>query len=146
LFHEHLFIENTMEKSIGDVQLVNWPIMMYGKCKNKSKNGRFDDWAEGLKVVNSTLLIKTFGNYPSFEAFNASIRMLLDLINSFVTNNILVQRTRAKSPGLISKESIKFSSHGYPPVMKLNGLRETSGFRWNGDSTEGFERMLGRIV
>ena len=67
---------------------------MHSKSKQKAKCRNFKDQTESLKIINASLLIKSFGNYSGIETFNTAIRMLFDFIDPFVTNDIFVFGSR----------------------------------------------------
>jgi hypothetical protein len=45
-------------------------------------------------IINSTFLIESFSNKPSFKPVNTSIRFLLDFEDPFVLDNIVIEGSR----------------------------------------------------
>jgi hypothetical protein len=74
LLHKDIFIESTMQKGIGDIELLDVPVKLSSKSKYKSDSSWFNHWTECLSVVNATSLIKSFSHKTSFKSVNSAIR------------------------------------------------------------------------
>ena len=100
------------------------------KAEEKADGDRFDDWAEGLCIVKAGALMESFCNQSGFISVKCAIRMMLETIDPFATNNILRGLRRNKFPGAIGKKGIDFISHGLAPKGFLNSLLIGGWFQW----------------
>ena len=66
-----------MKKGIGNVKLPEGPSETYCNGENKSDSGWFDNKTKGLNVVNTRLLVKTFGNQACLIPSNRTITVQL---------------------------------------------------------------------
>lgn len=88
------FSEVSMKKGILDVKLVDRPSIIDHKAENSADCSRLGDGAEGLVIVNVSLLIKAFGNKACFVSLSTTISMTFDFKHPFVANNINMARRR----------------------------------------------------
>jgi hypothetical protein len=64
LLTQHIFIEMPVEKGIGDIQLMSWPLFRHGNGEHSAHDGRFNNRCEGFLKVNPGALSETAHNPP----------------------------------------------------------------------------------
>jgi len=128
LLHVYLLCQMTMKKRIRNVKLPDVPIIGDSQCEEQSNGSWFDDRTKGLCVINTSLLVETFGHKSGLEPLHGSISFPLNFVHPFVMNNMLILRSGTKGPSTISDESCIFSSHGGVPARVRGSLAITGGF------------------
>ena len=73
LLHKDLLFKKSMKKGIGNVKLPEGPFETDSNGENESDSGWFDNRTKGLSVVNTRLLVKTFGNQACLIPSNRTI-------------------------------------------------------------------------
>lgn len=110
-----------MEECILDIKLTDGPVVGYGHSKDGANGGRFDYRTESVRVILTGVLMKPFGNQTCFVACKRAIRMSLDSINPFATDDIGAQRWLDKRPGAIFQKGSKLVTHGGAPRCRAIG-------------------------
>lgn len=128
LTHVYLFGEKTMQKRILNVNLSHRPASRIGHGKNSPDGGWLDNRAECFPIIESSLLMKAFGNETSLVAFNSAISLSFKFEYPFTSHNISRSKGRDKGPCLILEKSIKFLMHSSTPFWAFTGSSETGGF------------------
>jgi hypothetical protein len=113
------FIESTVEKSVFNIQLMDWPVGRNGDGENKTYGGWFNDGAECFFIVDALLLAETAYDPSSFIAGEGPIGVVLVTINPFTANNVGAGWRLDEFPCVIKNEGIKFSAHCLSPIWIL---------------------------
>jgi hypothetical protein len=94
LLKEHLFLEMTMEKSIGDIHLVHWPAARDRKLENRKNVAGFDNRSKGDMEVDTFMLSKTADHPARLVTIKSAIRMKLVLEDPLPGDDIGMMGTR----------------------------------------------------
>jgi hypothetical protein len=115
LLHIHIFREETMKKSIANINLTESPPSRHCKGNNQMNCGRLDNRAESLTIINTMLLSKTTSHQTSFVLINGTIRLVLCFEHPLAANNIDPGRTRNKNPSVILTKGRELIGHSGTP-------------------------------
>lgn len=98
-------------------------------AKNNTDGGWFDDWIEGLIVIN-TWLLRIATDYSLCLVFGkGTIRMQLMLRNTFVSDNVGTRRATDEGPSVVVDQGLILVLHGMSPTRIRKG---TTVCFWNG--------------
>jgi hypothetical protein len=81
LLHVELLRVITLKKCILHVHLMGFPSLGFRNGKGQSNGIHLSYWSEGLIIVNTMNLLKSFGNKPRFVSVNLSINCTLGPID-----------------------------------------------------------------
>jgi hypothetical protein len=104
-----------MEESIADINLAETPSTRYCKRENQPNRSWFDDWTDGITIVNAMPLSETPSDESSLMFINRTIWPMLGLKNPLAANNIDAGRTRNQDPGPGMMKGSNLISHGSSP-------------------------------
>ena len=90
LLHKDIFIESTVQKGIGDIELLDVLVKLNSESKDKLDSSWFNHWTECLSVVNAISLIKSFSHKTRFKSVDSAIRFSFNFINLFIADKVLV--------------------------------------------------------
>ena len=79
-------------------------------------------------VINAFGLSETFGNKTSLKPFNRAIRAMLDFVEPFAANGLLLERESGKGPCISEFQGINFRLHGLLPLGIRFSLCKRTGF------------------
>ncbi|KAF5470815.1 hypothetical protein F2P56_011304 [Juglans regia] len=88
LDHEDYFKEITIQKGIGNVELLNGPTTNDANGENEPYSLWFDYENESLTVVKYWLLVKLFGHKTGFVVLDSTIGIVLLVVDLFVANDV----------------------------------------------------------
>jgi hypothetical protein len=77
LCHVHVFIDETVEKSITYICLMNLPVFHENNGVHSSDGDRLYNRAIGFNIINTWLLVKTLSNKSCFISVDAPINFPL---------------------------------------------------------------------
>jgi hypothetical protein len=121
LLHVDLLREIIVKKCILDVHMMDFTSL--GQC-----NGKFQSygihlryWSEGLIIVNTMNLLKSFGDKPGFVSSNLSIYCALGPISPSTYENFPPRRKGNQIPSLFLEERVVLLLHGgFPKGISSN--------------------------
>jgi hypothetical protein len=102
LLTEHLLLEMTMEKSIGDIHLVHWPAARDCKLENGKNGAGFDNRSKGVMEVDTFTLPETADHPARLVMIKSAIRMKLMLEDPLPGDDIRMSGTRNKLPCVVA--------------------------------------------
>jgi hypothetical protein len=116
LLHKDFFLQLSMEKCIGNIQLPCRPIKMNGNGQNSSNGTRLNNKTKGVCVINTIKLLKSLGHKTSFKSVKSAIGLLFHFVNPLIGDDVLGRWSKAKGSGMIGLKSNKFILHSLLPV------------------------------
>jgi hypothetical protein len=105
------FLEVTMKKNILHVELVKWPATGRDDTQDGPDDGWFDNWTEGLIIVNTSLLVVDADNPAGLVMGKNTVRVVLKCEDPFDCHNIGTRRSRNKMPCVIVDERLVLLNH-----------------------------------
>ena len=78
----------------------------------------------------------------SFAPFYGTIRLILNLLNPFMSNGMLVRSKSCSRPGFVKMHNIQFNIHNTPTMTLLDCLVIKLRFKVGGDIKK--KRIVGR--
>ena len=121
LIHINELIKITMEKCVGDVQLINMPTFTDGKGQEEANSSDLNDRAKGFVIINAFFLMEAFSKKTGFVLGRYTIRGRLNFANPFAANDRSIGRSGDELPCLIEQECSEFTVHGGHPFQILGG-------------------------
>lgn len=118
---------------------------MNGNSKNDTYHSWFDSGRKSLWKINTTYLVKTLGDQSGFIPINGAIFMLLQFLNPFVANNLLMSRPWNQAPSFVGQQSVNLLVHGLAPQSRGNSLGVTRGFGGKKNTVKGVKRAFGGV-
>ncbi|GMP48701.1 hypothetical protein CsSME_00015967 [Camellia sinensis var. sinensis] len=102
----------TIKKSIFDIHLKKRPMANSSDRYQSTESIHLGDRGKGLLIINTILLGKTLGNQVSLVKLKRTIRMSLNFVDPFATNQILTNRQRKQlpSPSFMQSRQLIISS------------------------------------
>jgi hypothetical protein len=94
LLTEHLLLEVTMEKSIGDIHLMYWPAARDHKLENRKNGAGFDNRSKGVMEVDTLTLSEAADHPTRLVTIKSTIRMKLVLEDPLPGDDIGMSGTR----------------------------------------------------
>jgi hypothetical protein len=111
----------TVKKSIFYVELMNMPVLRYGKREDNANSGSFYNRTERLIKVDARLLSEPTHHPSSFMTSERSVRVIFVAKDPFATNNVGTGRGRDKSPCIVCHKSVILLLHGKTPGGVMEG-------------------------
>jgi hypothetical protein len=105
------FMKSTMQESIFNIKLMNWPRRTNNKTKKNMNGLRTDNRRESLIESNTILLREPTTDPSCFISSKRTISMKFVMENLFTRNNISTGRFGNKTPSVILKKRIKLITH-----------------------------------
>lgn len=105
LNHVGILLKLAMQKCIINVQLSNGPIFLNSNGEDNSNSYWFNNMTKRLIIINTMLLMKSFGHQPCFIARNTTIRISFNLKNPFASNIFDFGAWWNKSPSAMFNQS-----------------------------------------
>jgi hypothetical protein len=102
LLTEHLLLEMTMEKGIGDIHLVYWPAARDRKLEDRKNGSGFDNRRKGVMEVDAFTLPETANHPTRLVMIKSTIRMKLVLEDPLPGDDIGMSQTRNKLPHVVA--------------------------------------------
>jgi len=87
-------LKMTMKKGVLHVELVDRPRARGSNAENNPDGGRFNNWTEGLIVVDAVLLRETPDNPASLVPSKRTISIILVLENPLASDDVGARWTR----------------------------------------------------
>jgi hypothetical protein len=106
----------TMKKGILHVELVDRPRARCSNAENNVDGGRFNNWIEGLIIVDAVLLRETLDNLASLVSSKRTISIILVLENPLASDDVGTRWTRNQPSGVVINKSLKFLRHSSTPL------------------------------
>jgi hypothetical protein len=94
LLTEHLLLEMTMEKGIGDIHLVYWPAARDRKLEDHKNGARFDNRRKGVMEVDAFALPETVNHPTRLVTIMSTIRTKLVLEDPLLGDALACPRHR----------------------------------------------------
>jgi hypothetical protein len=101
LLTEHLLLEMTMEKGIGDIHLVYWPAVRDRELEDRKNGAGFDNGCKGVMEVDAFTLPETADHPTRLVTIKRTIRMKLLREDPLPGDDIGMSRTRDKLPHVV---------------------------------------------
>jgi hypothetical protein len=102
--------------------MMDFPSLGYCNDKCQSYGIHIHYWSEGLIIVNTMHLLKSFGNNPSFVFANLSICCTLGPIDPSTFDKFPPRRRGNQIPSLVLEEGVVILLHGGFPKAISNSL------------------------
>jgi hypothetical protein len=116
LVTEHMFLQVTVKKNIGDIKLSNGPMLVGCYGEHHPNCARLDDRGKRLAEVDSRLLCETTDNPSCLVFVEAAIRAKFVLEHPFPRHDVGVRWPGNQLPSAISQEGIELCLHCTSPV------------------------------
>jgi hypothetical protein len=94
---------------------MDFPSLSYRNGKFQSYGIHLLYWSEGLIIVNTMNLLKSFGYKPDFVSSNMSIRCTLGLVDPSIYDKFPPRRKGNQIPSLVLEEGVVLLLHGRFP-------------------------------
>ena len=121
LIHINELMKITMEKGVGDVQLMNMAVFADGKCQEEANSSGLYDRTKSFMIINAFLLMKSFSNKAGFVPGRYTGRGRLEFINPFAANDKSIGGSGNELSCLIEQECSEFTIHGGHPFRMFGG-------------------------
>ena len=118
---------------------MNWPIKAQCKRMHSSYGSGLHNLAKSVPKINTLFFMIALSYKTGFLTFKSAISLLLDPINPFATNNMLLRIWRNKGPCALFNKCINLCTHGTAPSRVTIWLWETC--RWGCSLTERDEKI-----
>jgi len=109
-------LQMAMKKSILHVELMDGPGARDGEAEDDPYRGWFDNWTEGLVVVDAVLLQEPANNPPGLVSSEGAIGVVLVLEDPLAGDDISMRRSRNKPPGVVVDERLVLVNHRSAPI------------------------------
>jgi hypothetical protein len=110
LLHIDILRDITMKKCITHLHMMEFPSLGFYNGKCQSYGIHLCHWSEGLIIVNSMHLVKSFGNKPGFVSTNMSFHYALGLVDPYAYEKFPPRRKGNQIPSLFLEEGL-YSSY-----------------------------------
>ena len=111
-----------MKKCILHIHLMDLPSLGCHNGKGQSNGIHLHYWSEGLIIVNTMNLLKSFGHKPGFVSTNLSIHYTLGPVDPSASDKFPPRRKGNQIPSLVLKEGVVLLLHGKFPKGISNSL------------------------
>jgi hypothetical protein len=101
---------------------MDFPSLGYRNGKCQSYGIHICYWREGIIIVNTMHLLKTFGNKHGFVSANLSIRCTLGLIDPYAYEKFPPRKKGNHIPSQVLEEGVVLILHGKFPKGISNNL------------------------
>ena len=117
----HAFLEVAVEKRIGDVKLVRWPLLGSNDGKHRADGGGLDDRRERFPEVDAGPLVEPANDPPRLVAFQRAVGAQLVLEHPFAGDDACSRRSVDEGPDAIAQQGIELGLHCCTPVRVTQG-------------------------
>lgn len=104
--HVNFFVNVTKKEDILYMKLIKTPFLGNDKRKNTTNINQLRCGRESVMIIDALGLAVSLNNQTCFVMFDATIKSIFDIVNSFVAYEFLCKRKRSKSPSSLSLKRI----------------------------------------
>jgi hypothetical protein len=111
-----------MKKSIPHIHVMDFPSFGCRNVKFQSYGIHLHYWSEGLIIVNTMNLLKSFGDKPEFVYIDLSIHYSIGTIDPSTSDKFPPRRKGNQIPSLVLEEGVVLLLHGGFPKGIFSSL------------------------